>query len=354
LRGEIGTFSVAEILQLIGMQEKTGVLRVRSRGRSAVLFFHGGKVVSARDRRQGAKDPFLVYLQENEAIGVEGFNRVLEAKQNEGGDIVDILLGEKMVDEQVLGRLMTQYTTSTLENLVKWESGTYEFTPSTDGMPERSVTQPLRLEPILMEALRRKDEVEEIRRFLPSFDTPIRVAGPDAEELPLEEQDSAVLSLVNGRTTIEEIVEQSEIDEVETLDILERLFALGIVSIAESTETPRMRASRSPLRSAALTAAIVAAAILIRWLWLAPESPRELPVGRARLAVERFTEAREIQNLHFALDAYRELLGRYPDQLGDLVKSGILVDHQIRDSYGKIYPYRALHSEERYLLPGTD
>jgi hypothetical protein len=37
MKGEIGVFSVAEILQMIGMQEKTGVLRIKSRGKSAVF-----------------------------------------------------------------------------------------------------------------------------------------------------------------------------------------------------------------------------------------------------------------------------------------------------------------------------
>ena len=167
MRGELETFSSAEILQLIGMQEKTGVLRIRSKGKSAVLFFDGGKVVSARDRRQGSKDPFLFYLQENGAIGIESLNRLIEIRGNEGGDLLEILLRENIVEDKKLASLLAQYARETLENVVKWETGTFEFTASADGLPETSIMKPLRLEAILMEALRRKDEVEEIRGSYP-------------------------------------------------------------------------------------------------------------------------------------------------------------------------------------------
>jgi hypothetical protein len=351
MRGEIGAFSVAEILQLIGMQEKSGMLRVRSRGKTAVLFFDSGKVVSARDRRQIARDPFLSYLQEKGAIGIQELNRVAEAKQSEGGDLIDILLGEKVIDEKTLAELLSDYAVQTLESMVKWETGTFEFVASTDGIPEKSIIKPMRLERILMEALRRKDEVEEIRRFLPAFDTKIKIAEPNVEDLPLESHDYAVIKLVDGKRTIDDILEESDAEEVETLDILERLFALGIVSIAEK-EAPRQGAPifLSPLKSLALTALIVGAAALVRFFLLTAAPSTGMPAGTLRVAIEEFIDEREVQNLHFALDAYQSVNGAYPARLEDLVSAKMVSADQIANRYGDIYAYRYFQSEGRYLL----
>jgi hypothetical protein len=351
MKGEIGIFSVAEILQMIGMQEKTGVLRIKSRGKSAVLFFESGKVVSARDRRQGPRDPFLFYLHEHGEIGIENLNKISEKKQNEGGDLIEVLLNDKIIDETRLGSMLSQYAVQTLESVVKWETGTYEFSVSGDVISEKTIINPMRLEPILMEALRRKDEVEEIRRFLPGFDTKIKIAVRNIEELPLEQEDAAILSLINGKRTIDEIIDESDGHEVETLDTLERLFALGIVAIAEKeADRPRPLMALPALRSLSVAAAVVAVSVLLRFTWLAPETRSDLPLNRLRSSVEDFVDRREVQNLSFALDAYRLVKGTYPSRLDGLVSAGLLGDDQIRNRYGDTYAYMHIPSEARYVL----
>jgi DNA-binding Lrp family transcriptional regulator len=350
MKGELGTFSVAEILQLIGMQEKSGLLRVGSKGKSAVLFFEAGKVISARDRRQGARDPFLFYLQENGAIGLEELNQVLEAKQKEGGDTVDILLNQGVIDRSRLGDLLSEYARETLETMVKWETGTFEFTVSSDGLPEKAIAKPLRLEPILMEALRRKDEVEEIRRFLPSFDTTIKVVEQSIDDLHFETRDAAILTLVDGRRTIDEILEESAADEVETLDILERLFALGVISIAEAHQQQPIARIISPLRSVVIVAAVVLIGAFLRFTVMAPERSGTIPVIALRGGIQQFVDSREVDNVRFTLEAYRAVNGTYPLRLQELVSDGMLTERQIRNGRGEVYAYVYIPGTAEYHL----
>jgi len=350
MRGELGIFSAAEILQLIGSQEKSGVLQVRSKGRTAVIFFDSGKIVSARDRRQSASDPFLTYLLENGEITIQHLHKVLEAKKSDGGDTVEIMLREKIVDDAKLGELLSRYALQIVTNIVKWETGSYEFAASCDGMPDKALGKALRLEPILMEALRRKDEVEEIRRFLPNLDTKLDIAEPNYETLPLEEDDLAVLHLVDGTKTIDEIIEQSTTDEVETLDILEKLFALGIIAIA--AETPGAGGARriSAKMSFAALAVGLLAAVGLRFAVLTPEAAPSRPAAQLRTAVAQFTEARETENLRLALDAFKLINGTYPDYLQQLVATRLVSPDGIRDRYGRPYSYRRLASGESYVL----
>lgn len=350
MRGELGIFSAAEILQLIGSQEKSGVLQVRSKGRTAVLFFDSGKIISARDRRQSTSDPFLTYLLENGEITIQDLHKVLESKKTDGGDVIEIMLREKLADETRLGELLSQYALQIVTNIVKWEAGTYEFMASCDGMPDKALGKPLRLEPILMEALRRKDEVEEIARFLPNLDTRLDVAEPNWEDLPLEENDLAVMRLVDGSRTIDEIIELSTADEVETLDILEKLFALGIISIA--TEAPQTERTRQVgfKRSLAIAAAALVASVCLRFIALSPAPAQDRPAATFRTAVARFTETRDIESLRLALDAYKSLKGTYPDRLEELVAARLIKANVMRDRYGKPYPYQHLSANDSYLL----
>jgi hypothetical protein len=350
MRGELGTFSTAEILQLIGTQEKTGALQVRSKGRTAVLFFDSGKIISARDRRQTASDPFLTYLLENGEITLQHLHKVMDTKKNEGGDVMEVMLKDNIIDEGKLADHLSNYALQIVTNIVKWETGTYEFTSSCDGLPEKVLGKPLRLEPILMEALRRKDETEEIRRFLPGLETRLEIAEANYESLPLEQEDIATLRLVNGNRTIDEIIEESIVDEVETLDILERLFALGIISIAPETQPNAQARTIPPARSLMLTLAAIAVAVGLRLMVLAPGHPNSSPAFELQMAAADFVEARELEDIRFALDAYKTLKGAYPSDLSELVTTGLVAPGVVRDRYGRPYPYRHLASNDSYLL----
>jgi hypothetical protein len=62
MQGNLSEFRLAEILQLVAVQQKTGLLRL-TRGQQLVTFyFDHGLLVSSRDRRHAAYDPLLEYL----------------------------------------------------------------------------------------------------------------------------------------------------------------------------------------------------------------------------------------------------------------------------------------------------
>lgn len=351
MKGELGTFNIAEILQFIGSQEKSGVLRLSSKGRTATLCFDGGKIVSAKDRRDGTRDPFLSYLLENEILSPQEVGRVLELKKRDNRNPYEIMLSERLVDEERLEELVARYTQEIVVDIIKWEGGRYEFTGSVEDLPREQISKAIRLEPILMEAVRRKDEVEEISRFLPSFDTRLKVTEPDIAGLPLEEDEISVLRLVDGKRSIEQTLEDSEREELETLDVLEKLFALGIVSIAE--DAPPGQTENRILRAAkfvTIALLIVAGALLARVSLLQPASRAGTPYGRFMASVSQFVEEREIENLHFAIEAYRLNYDVYPDRLEDLVTRGLVPDEMIRDRYGVAYSYHYFASTKTYVL----
>ncbi len=351
MKGELGTFNIAEILQFIGSQEKSGVLSLSSKGRTATLCFDGGKIISAKDRREGMRDPFVSYLLENEILSPQEVSKIFELKEKDNRDPCEILLSERLMDEERLGDLIARYTQEVVADIIKWEGGKYEFSGSVEDLPREALSRAMRLEPILMEAVRRKDEVEEISRFLPSFETKLKVSEPDISQLPLEEEELSVLRLVDGRRTIEQTLEDSEREELETLDVLEKLFALGIVSIAE--DSPGDQAESRVFRAAksvSIAFAIVAVALVARMTVLTPSSPADTSYAAFVASAAEFIEEREIENLHFAIAAYRLNYEEYPSRLEDLVTRNFVSEEMIRDRHGVIYSYNYLPVQKTYVL----
>ena len=351
MKGELGTFNIAEILQFIGSQEKSGVLSLSSKGRTATLCFEAGKIVAAKDRREGMRDPFVSYLLENDILSPQEVSKILELKEKDNRNPSEILLSERLMDEERLGELIAKYTQEIVADIIKWEGGKYEFSGSVEHIPKEQISQAIRLEPILMEAVRRKDEVEEISRFLPSFDTKLKVTEPDIMALPLEEEEMTVLRLVDGKRSIEQTLEDSDREELETLDVLEKLFALGIVSIAE--DAPDDKSESKILRAAkpvAIALCIVAVSLLARLTVLEPASPGDTTYGKLTASVSQFVEEREIENLHFAIEAYRLNYDVYPNRLDDLVTRGFVSDDMIRNRHGVQYSYTYIPAAGTYVL----
>jgi hypothetical protein len=351
MKGELGTFHIAEILQFIGSQEKSGVLHLSSKGRTATLCFDGGKIITAKDRREGMRDPFVSYLLENEILSPQEVSKILELKDKDNRDPSEILLSERLMDEERLADLIARYTQEVVADIIKWEGGKYEFSGSVEDIPREALARAMRLEPILMEAVRRKDEVEEISRFLPSFETKLKVSEPDISQLPLEDDELSVLRLVDGKRTIEQTLEDSEREELETLDVLEKLFALGIVSIAEDdpgeqTDGRVFKAAKSVL----IALAVLAVALLARLTVLSPSSPSDTAYGTFVSSVAEFVEEREIENLHFAIAAYKLHYEVYPARLDDLVTREFVSGEMIRNRHGVMYSYTYLPLQQTYVL----
>jgi hypothetical protein len=123
------------------------------------------------------------------------------------------------------------------------------------------------------------------------------------------------------------------------------------VAIAEKDrEGPGHLLQRSALQSLLITAVIVITAAVIRFIWIAPDSPDALPITQLRNTIEEFMDRREVQNLHFALEAHRLIKGTYPEELSELVSMDLVTKDQIANKYGVPYPYMYVVSEDRYVL----
>ena len=83
LQGNLDDFSLPEILQLIAVQQKSGVLKLTAGDDTAVIFFEGGKVVSTRDRRRNAKDREAVPGQRGGSPSLAPAGRTIESERRE-------------------------------------------------------------------------------------------------------------------------------------------------------------------------------------------------------------------------------------------------------------------------------
>src|SRR5207249_12229285 len=127
LSGTLKDFGIADILQLIGHQTKTGRLVLKSGGEEVEVFFIDGSVVFASETTRKSANLLGNLLLRAELVSKEQLDEALGAQQRTLKRLGDILIENQIVSQAQLAQMMRLQTTETLYKLFGWKNGSYEF-----------------------------------------------------------------------------------------------------------------------------------------------------------------------------------------------------------------------------------
>ncbi|HEY6101462.1 MAG TPA: DUF4388 domain-containing protein, partial [Anaeromyxobacter sp.] len=167
LKGTLKDFGIAEILQLIGQQAKSGVLHLEARDDLIHIAIADGNVVRAESAGRKARERLGNMLVRAEVISNEELEYALEMQKKSLRRLGDILVELGFVSKQELREMTELQTTETVYRLFHWKSGTYQFEPGDVEWDPETVT-PLRAESVLMEGFRQVDEWPLVRKRISS------------------------------------------------------------------------------------------------------------------------------------------------------------------------------------------
>ncbi len=167
LKGTLKDFGIAEILQLIGQQAKSGVLHLEARDDLIHIAIADGNVVRAESAGRKTRERLGNLLVRAAIITEEELAYALDAQKRSLRRLGDILVELELVTKQDLREMTALQTTETVFRLFHWKSGTYEFEPGDVEWEPDTVT-PLRAESVLMEGFRQVDEWPLVRRKITS------------------------------------------------------------------------------------------------------------------------------------------------------------------------------------------
>ena len=246
LKGSLADFGIAEILQLIGTQQKTGVLHVEGTGEEAVqIYFSGGRIIRCDVSRRDKRDLLGAMLLAAGVIDRGQLNAALKGQKKSLKRVGDVLVEMKAVSPEVLLEFTDLQTRETLYRLFEWTEGSYRF----EGKPPnfaRPVGSPMACDAVLMEGFRLLDEWPLVRARISNYDTVFRrvkeleEAETEAEALErilddafsefvdappsaprkrgatgaarnLGRAERRVLALVDGKRTVRALIDQSRL-----------------------------------------------------------------------------------------------------------------------------------------------
>jgi hypothetical protein len=269
LEGTLRDFSFADILQLISLQRKTGVLTLRTEENLVTVSFQDGFIVGASTLNQHTEDMIgLILLKRGEVTEaeLEGALRLQEETLQRLGRI---LIDHHVVPIETVQVALHQQILQIVYRVFRWADGEYHFSQETDIDYDRELLKPMAADSIIMEGARMTDEWPFIDQRIPDREVVFRKVDPsrhlevvsggddllgglefgfDGEEqastesLPenqVTESQMAVYPLVNGLDSSAEIILESTLIEFETCKALADLLDRGLIREATQEEIAR-------------------------------------------------------------------------------------------------------------------
>ncbi len=373
LEGNVKDFGLSEILQLIALQKKTGMLSITGE-RTMVIYFRDGLVISTRDRRSAANDPFKRFLSAYGFLGKEEMARLEGVQAQTNLDLIDILDSEKLLPPERLRSIFAQQTQETIQEILSWPKSQYKFIIGSNVLNGVRSYASLKVEGLLMESMRRIDEFPEMLRIFPSEATILKRAPMPEKGFPeLDEQEQRVYELLAADMTLAEVISKARMSRFSTYEVLKCLLEKGLLAIVEPAAQPAEQApfevqelerpSQSRLAVPVYVVAILASCFVLGELavpfilkpgWSFSRRPRESAASpSSTLLAETRLELsiRDLDaSLREALEEHRALAGAYPASLETLPAKGLLPRRVLDRAAEHGFVYRVIEGAEAYSL----
>jgi DNA-binding response OmpR family regulator len=233
LRGDLRVVPLAEVLQLLDVQEQSGVLTVERTGARVDIYFRRGRVDQAI--ADGVPEEFLLgrFVIDAELMPRAELESFLESRAPGSK-----LLGQQLVKvghiaEADLKTILTRQSSELIYEILRWRHGRFRFSAGIE-LPPSVIDAALGLdvEAVLMEGYRRVDEWHLIERAIDNFDVVFLRNEDSVAQMGrgrLTREELAVLELVNGKNSVKEIIRKSRMGSFEVSKMLYRLLSIKLV-----------------------------------------------------------------------------------------------------------------------------
>lgn len=373
LEGNVSDFGLSEILQLVALQKKTGMLAIEGE-RTMVIYFCDGQVISTRDRRSMSTDPLREYILRYGILSKEEMTRINRIQEETKIDLTDILLSEKKFSEDELRELFAEQIQESIQEVLTWPRSQYRFVIGNQVLQGVRSFGGFKVEALLMESMRRIDELPELQRLLPSDDTAImKVEPPDGNFPELEQTEEDIYSLIGNKTTLGELVPRARMARFCTMETLKQLLEKGLIQIVPvekktleaETAPEKSQEIRSPARRRPNLAS--AAVLIIAFATGELAVPRILPPGwsmslvphpatmskrdiTSTSGIEGIKERLLEQRIKLAVEEHYAMFGFYCGDLDALVAKGLASARTVHSAKEMGLMYRAEKNGRSFSL----
>ncbi|RLE33621.1 MAG: response regulator, partial [Acidobacteria bacterium] len=154
LEGTLRDFSFADILQLISLQRKTGVLTLKDAENVVTISFLDGSIIGSSSLSQHPEDRIGLILLKRGEITENELETALKRQEETLQRLGRILIDYKLVDGEAVRVALSKQILQIVYRVFRWGDGDYHFSQETDIDYDRDLMRPMAADSIIMEGAR--------------------------------------------------------------------------------------------------------------------------------------------------------------------------------------------------------
>ncbi len=292
LQGVLTDFGAAEVFQLIAQQRKTGVLEIDRLDRVLEVYFRDGVVLRARPAESTPSQALSDFLLRTGLISAPALEAARERQSESLEPLAQILVESCGLRREDVERIVRLISAETVFELFLRDEGSFRF--HTRDVDDEPGDESMGAEQVLLDALRMRDEWNEVERTLPDRSAVLQ-RSVDIEELRVrraaialeagvpEDDVECLFRLVDGRLDAQRVIDLSRLGTFAGAKGLAGLRRAGMLR-AEARPQPQasldlvaIAPPRGRARAAGIAAFAVGCAVLALLLAARP-APRDPPI----------------------------------------------------------------------------
>ncbi len=399
LEGTLRDFSLSDILQLIALQRKTGLLTLRSPDDTVILGFDEGKLISAESSAKRLDTRLGTLLVKTSCLTPETLVKALEIQGQTLQRLGFILLKNGFCTAQDLRNGLDTQIRKITFGLFRWADGDYVFDAQERVDYDREFVVPISVESLLMEGARMMDEWPIVEKVVHSSNlvfqrVPVSQPVVQAEEneepeeigeasiarrakegrdepIKISRQEWPMYELVDGRRSVAAIIDRTFLSDFDGSKAVYDLVSRGLIAEVKTVlvtgpahgsmtgELRRTRKNESPFSTLAVLGGLALLTLLVAG-WSAqsrnPWNVWTFPARRIPI-LETFGKSLSLlrlRRLSEAVDTFYLGTGKFPESVEAVQNWKLVGPADTRDPWGRSYRYVLQRDLGKYYLIGFD
>ncbi len=240
IEGPLQELSIQDVLQLLDLAHKTGVLTIRSESLDdeAIVHFSKGAIVFAVRRRSTRRLGQLM-IRAGKLTQRELDSALDLQRRDPTRRLAEILLEMGSITEEELERQLRFQMEETIYEVMAWDEGYFKFEERVEIASNRLLAR-VRVESLLMEGARRIDEWTRLESKIPGAEAiPALAPTKEGEATPLElrPEEWEVLAEVDGERDLGQIAADLGRSSFDIARTIYGLVSMGVVQVQERRST---------------------------------------------------------------------------------------------------------------------
>lgn len=239
LRGNLRDFSFMQILNLINLARKTGMLSVEGPGEMARVYFREGKLAYAQIGRE--ENDLSAILARNRKITANQARVIHERTKGKTDKEVGLLLiNAGYLTQKDVFESLQKYSIDVIRRLFTWVEGVFQF-DQTLSIPDGKIPVRVELENLIIEGSRQLREWEQLQEEIPSLEMALKFTerpGANLRNLNLSLEEWRVVRYISPKNSMRQIAQATRMNDLEIRRIAFALLQAGVVEMVRPGGIP--------------------------------------------------------------------------------------------------------------------